>query len=108
MHGIITKQDLIDKGFSEKDLLTIDRLVARSTKKDETYASIIHELAKRFVRSLFCILIILLVLIFQLVKYGFENAVLYFIVFLFSVGVIYFLTPFKLALKSFVFLRKKE
>ncbi|EGT4333675.1 hypothetical protein DOX53_09075 [Cronobacter malonaticus] len=108
MQKNITREELTVKGFSEKDILIIDRLLKRSNKKDETYSSIIHELAKRLTRAVFCVLLVLFVLVFQLVKYGHENAISYVIVFLFTICVIYFLTPFKLSLKCFIFLLKNK
>lgn len=104
----ITEKDLREYGFTDKEIHRLDDILSRSARMNGSYNTLIDELGKRFIRSVFCFFLVFFAFVFQIFKYGSDGIWLFMIVSLFSIILIYYMTPLNLAWKVFLFSRKNR
>lgn len=104
----ITEKDLRGYGFTDKDIRMLDDILSRSARMNGSYKILMDELGKRFIRSAFCFSLVFFAFVFQVFKYGADGILFFMIVFLFSIALIYYMTPLNLAWKVFLFSRKNR
>ncbi|WP_067702721.1 hypothetical protein [Erwinia sp. ErVv1] len=100
--------DLKANGFTEKDITRLRAIVANVPTKDQTLASIVLDLSKRFWGGVIGMLLMVVIALFGRIYDTAENFFIYLLVICFGVTVIYIVTPIKLAWKAHRYIAKKK
>ncbi|WP_034913706.1 hypothetical protein [Erwinia sp. 9145] len=101
--------DLKANGFTDKDISRLRNIVESVPTKDQTFASIVLDLSKRFWGGVISLAIIAICFIFGLLHADEKSKVIsYFIGAIFGVTVVYIVTPMKLAWKAYRYMAKNK
>ena len=100
MTSQLTEKDLLDNGFSSKQLSRLKEVLRRDENADETLSTLVDDLSKRFYGGLICLMLILAPLIFLPVFYTPSMLVYYLPVAFFGVIAVWYLIPLGLSWKA--------
>lgn len=100
------EQRLFDNGFTAKDIGKLKSITKKDESKNDTLQSLVIELSKRFWGGVIVLVILMLIGLDGIINSDASNAVSYVIVLTFAFLVVYFVTPLRLAWKSYKFVRK--
>lgn len=96
----LTEKDLIDNGFSRKQLSRLKEVLSRNENAGETLSTLVDDLSKRFYGGVICLMLILAPLIFLPVFYTPSMLVYYLPVAVFGVIAVWYLIPLGLSWKA--------
>lgn len=96
----LTEKDLLDNGFSSKQLSRLKEVLSRDENADETLSILVDDLSKRFHGGMICLLLILIPLILLPVFYTYSLLLYYLPVAVFGVIAVWYLIPLGLSWKA--------
>ncbi len=99
------EQQLLQNGFSAKDIRKLNEILNRDEKKSDTLQSLIQELSKRFWAGIILMLFILSVFIYGIAEGHKESLISYAIVLISGATIVYFVIPMNLAWKAHRFVK---
>ncbi|WP_158150818.1 hypothetical protein [Pantoea ananatis] len=102
------EQKLLDNGFSAKNIGKLKSIINKDESKKDTLQSLVIDLSKRFWGGVISLVILALIGLNGIFNADSSNAIPYIIVLTFAFFVVYFVTPFNLAWKSYKFIRKNK
>lgn len=105
--GRITEQELFRHGFTEKDINKLKDALSRNKTGNDTYESLMSDLKGRFLKGVFCILLIILFFILFLYSYGTDDIIFFIVITIFSLFTVYISVPMNLAWKARRFISKR-
>lgn len=97
------ERDLLNNGFSQKDILAMRKHLG---EKGVTYLTLLAELNGRFLMSCFLIILIFIGLIYTISVEDRDGIIGYAIAMLVAAPIFYILTPLTLGFKAFMYRRK--
>ncbi|WP_266154078.1 hypothetical protein [Enterobacter sp. HSTU-ASh6] len=100
MTSQLTEKDLLDNGFSSKQLSRLKEVLSRDENADETLSILVDDLSKRFYGGMICLLLILVPLILLPVFYTYSLLLYYLPVAVFGVIAVWYLIPLGLSWKA--------
>ncbi|MFJ5376503.1 hypothetical protein ACIPSX_04005 [Pectobacterium sp. CHL-2024] len=103
------EKELLENGFTQNDINFMRKIISRGEDSEETLLMLTHTLKSRFHTG--CFLCVVLVTIFIAVLIIRDDIVVISIYFLFTlifVFIVYYLTPMKLAYKSYEIIKEKK
>lgn len=103
------EKELLENGFTQGDINFMRKIISRGEDSEETLLMLTHTLKSRFHTG--CFLCVVLITIFIAVLIIRDDIVVISIYFLFTlifVFIVYYLTPMKLAYKSYSYLKRKS
>ncbi|MCM7885619.1 hypothetical protein [Enterobacter sichuanensis] len=100
MTSQLTEKDLLDNGFSSKQLSRLKELLSRDENADETLSTLVDDLSKRFYGGMICLMLILVPLILLPVFYTYSLLLYYLPVAVFGVIAVWYLIPLGLSWKA--------
>ncbi|RUR93600.1 hypothetical protein [Pectobacterium polaris] len=105
------EKELLENGFTQNDIAKMRNLISRGGNSEETLSMLTHSLKKAFLNGFFILAIFIssfiINAIFNISNSGMEILV-HFILTVFFILPIYYLTPMKLAYKSHSYLKRKS
>ena len=96
----LTEKDLLDNGFSNKQLSRLKEILSSNENTGETLSTLIEELSKRFYGGIICLMLILAPLIFLPVFYTPSPLLYYLPVAIIGVIAVWYLIPLGLTWKA--------
>lgn len=99
------EQQLLQNGFSAKDIRKLNEILNRDEKKSDTLQSLIQELSKRFWAGIILMFFILSVFIYGIAEGHKESLISYAIVLISGAAIVYFVIPMNLAWKAHRFVK---
>lgn len=96
----LTEKDLLDNGFSCKQLSRLKEVLSRDENADETLSTLVDDLSKRFHGGMICLMLILVPLILLPVFYTYSLLLYYLPVAVFGVIAVWYLIPLGLSWKA--------
>lgn len=96
----LTEKDLLDNGFTSKQLSRLKEVLSREENADETLSTLVDDLSKRFYGGMICLLLILVPLILLPVFYTYSLLLYYLPVAVFGVIAVWYLIPLGLSWKA--------
>lgn len=96
----LTEKELLDKGFSDKNLSRLKEVLTRNQNAGETLSTLVDNLSKRFYGGVICLILILAPLIFLPVFYPPSLLLYYLPVAIFGVIAVWYLIPLSLSWKA--------
>ena len=96
----LTEKDLLDSGFTSKQLSRLKEVLSRDENADETLSILVDDLSKRFYGGMICLLLILVPLILLPVFYTYSLLLYYLPVAVFGVIAVWYLIPLGLSWKA--------
>lgn len=96
----LTEKDLLDNGFSSKQLSRLKEVLSRDENADETLSTLVDDLSKRFHGGMICLMLILVPLILLPVFYTYSLLLYYLPVAVFGVIAVWYLIPLGLSWKA--------
>jgi|GEM_PF-538129 len=96
----LTEKDLLDNGFSNKQLSRLKEVLSRNENAGETLSTLVDDLSKRFYGGVICLMLILAPLIFLPVFYTPSLLLYYLPVAVFGVIAVWYLIPLGLSWKA--------
>lgn len=102
------EKELLDNGFSYKDIGKLNSVLKNDESQKETIQSLVLDLSRRFWGGVIGIAILILLALYGIFKSGDADAISYIIVIGFAFLVIYFVTPLKLSWKAYRFIKKTD
>lgn len=100
MTSQLTEKDLLDNGFTNKQLSRLKEVLSRDENADETLSTLVDDLSKRFYGGMICLLLILVPLILLPVFYTYSLLLYYLPVAVFGVIAVWYLIPLGLSWKA--------
>ncbi|EPW3925378.1 hypothetical protein ACWKNT_004602 [Enterobacter sichuanensis] len=100
MTSQLTEKDLLDNGFSSKQLSRLKEVLSRDENADETLSTLVDDLSKRFYGGMICLMLILVPLILLPVFYTHSLLLYYLPVAVFGVIAVWYLIPLGLSWKA--------
>lgn len=100
MTSQLTEKDLLDNGFSSKQLSRLKEVLSRDENADETLSILVDDLSKRFHGGMICLMLILVPLILLPVFYTYSLLLYYLPVAVFGVIAVWYLIPLGLSWKA--------
>ena len=100
MTSQLTEKNLLDNGFSSKQLSRLKEVLSRDENADETLSILVDDLSKRFYGGMICLLLILVPLILLPVFYTYSLLLYYLPVAVFGVIAVWYLIPLGLSWKA--------
>lgn len=100
MTSQLTEKDLLDNGFSSKQLSRLKEVLSRGENAGETLSTIMDELSKRLYGGVVCLMLILAPLIFLPVFYTPSLLLYYLPVAAIGVIAVWYLIPLGLSWKA--------
>ncbi|MCX8301386.1 MULTISPECIES: hypothetical protein [Enterobacter] len=100
MTSELTEKDLLDNGFSNKQLSRLKEVLSSNENTGETLSTLIDELSKRFYGGIICLMLILAPLIFLPVFYTPSLLLYYLPVAIIGVIAVWYLIPLGLTWKA--------
>lgn len=100
MTSQLTEKDLLDNGFTNKQLSRLKEVLSRDENADETLSILVDDLSKRFYGGMICLLLILVPLILLPVFYTYSLLLYYLPVAVFGVIAVWYLIPLGLSWKA--------
>lgn len=100
MTSQLTEKDLLDNGFSSKQLSRLKEVLRRDENADETLSTLVNDLSKRFYGGMICLILILVPLILLPVFYTHSLLLYYLPVAVFGVIAVWYLIPLGLSWKA--------
>lgn len=97
----LTEKDLLDNGFSDRNLTRLKEVLTRSENANETLTSLVDDLSKRFYGGVICLVLIMAPLVFLPVFYPPSLLMYYLPVAVFGVIAVWFLIPLGLSWKAY-------
>lgn len=112
------EKELLENGFSQKDINFMREIISRGEDSEETLQNLTHTLRARFYNGYFlfivyCLLFIVIIFAFT-INFIFNTPVdsveffVYFFVMMLSLFLVYHIGPMKLAYKSYRLIKEKE
>ena len=105
MKNEINESQLREYGFTEKEISRLREILTRPESKNDSYATLLEDLSKRFLASI-AIFVFVLFLALLFVLAGRVNAIAFSLTFVFIFLVLYAVTPVPLAWKAYNALKK--
>ncbi|MBN3122243.1 hypothetical protein [Pectobacterium brasiliense] len=106
-----TEKELLENGFTQNDIAKMRDLISRGGNSEETLSMLTHSLKKAFFNGFFILAILIssfiINAIFNISNNGVE-ILIHFVLTLFFILPIYYLTPMNLAYKSYSYLKRKS
>lgn len=96
----LTEKDLLDSGFSNKQLSRLKEVLSRNENAGETLSTLVDDLSKRFYGGVICLILILSPLVFLPVFYRSSLLLYYLPVAVFGVIAVWYLIPLGLSWKA--------
>lgn len=96
----LTEKDLLDNGFTSKQLSRLKEVLSRDENADETLSTLVDDLSKRFYGGMICLMLILVPLILLPVFYTYSLLLYYLPVAVFGVIAVWYLIPLGLSWKA--------
>ena len=103
------EKELLENGFTQNDINFMRKIISRGEDSEETLLMLTHTLKSRFHTG--CFLCVVLITIFIAVLIIRDDIVVISIYFLFTlifIFIVYYLTPMKLAYKSYKIIKEKK
>ena len=100
------EQKLLQNGFSAKEIGKLKSIIQKDESKKDTLQSLVIDLSKRFWGGVIALIILMLIGLDGIFNAEASNAIPYIVVLTFAFLVVYFVTPMRLAWKSYKFVRK--
>ncbi|EMG7112078.1 hypothetical protein V5J96_004722 [Enterobacter cloacae] len=100
MASELTEKDLLNNGFSHKQLSRLKEVLSRDENASETLSTLVDDLSKRFYGGVICLILILAPLIFLPVFYTPSLLLYYLPVAVFGVIAVWYLIPLGLSWKA--------
>nr|DAQ93743.1 MAG TPA: hypothetical protein [Caudoviricetes sp.] len=100
MTSQLTEKNLLDNGFSSKQLSRLKEVLSRDENADETLSTLVDDLSKRFHGGMICLMLILVPLILLPVFYTYSLLLYYLPVAVFGVIAVWYLIPLGLSWKA--------
>lgn len=100
MTSQLTEKDLLDNGFSSKQLSRLKEVLSRDENADETLSTLVDDLSKRFYGGVICLMLILAPLILLPVFYTHSLLLYYLPVAFFGVIAVWYLIPLGFSWKA--------
>lgn len=100
MTSQLTEKDLLDNGFTSKQLSRLKEVLSRDENADETLSTLVDDLSKRFYGGMICLMLILVPLILLPVFYTYSLLLYYLPVAVFGVIAVWYLIPLGLSWKA--------
>ncbi|HFF3789166.1 hypothetical protein [Enterobacter mori] len=96
----LTEKDLLDNGFSSKQLSRLKEVLSRNENAGETLSTLVDDLSKRFYGGVICLMLILAPLIVLPIFYTPSLLIYYLPVAVFGVIAVWYLIPLGLSWKA--------
>ena len=100
MTSQLTEKNLLDNGFSSKQISRLKEVLSRDENADETLSTLVDDLSKRFHGGMICLMLILVPLILLPVFYTYSLLLYYLPVAVFGVIAVWYLIPLGLSWKA--------
>lgn len=103
------EKELLENGFSQSDINFMRKIISRGEDSEETLLMLTHTLKNRFHTG--CFLCVVLITIFIAILTIRDDIIVISVYFLFTlifVFLVYYLTPMKLAYKSYKIIKEKK
>lgn len=100
MERNITEKDLIDNGFTKKDISRLKEILSRQESTDESFTTLIKDLSKRFYAGVICLILLLTLFAFAFTFYPTSVILSYIPVVIIGVAIIYYVIPLNLSWKA--------
>ncbi|MCW1834614.1 hypothetical protein OLZ33_21860 [Pantoea ananatis] len=100
------EQDLRDNGFSIKDIDKLKSILKKDEKNKDTLQKLVSDLSKRFWGGMIAFFILALIGFDGIMNAEASNTIPYIVVLAFSFFIVYFVTPIRLAWKSYRFTKR--
>ncbi|CNI21293.1 membrane protein [Yersinia aldovae] len=103
------EKNLLNNGFTAKNIVHMRKIISRDDMKKETYSSLLKDLKRRFFAGCFICAILFTPLIFMMFNdYTSDEIFSYLIALAFGLYMTYYITPLNLAWKSYRYLSNNE
>jgi hypothetical protein len=96
----ITEKDLVDNGFSKKNISRLKEILSRQENTDESFTTLINDLSKRFYAGVICLILLFGLVAFALFFYPISVSLSYIPVVIIGVAIIYYVIPLNLSWKA--------
>ncbi|KFX00225.1 hypothetical protein JV33_09280 [Pectobacterium carotovorum subsp. carotovorum] len=104
-----TEKELLENGFTQGDVNFMRKIISRGENSEETLLMLTHTLKSRFHTGCFlCVVLITILITTLIIKYDIIVISVYFSFTLIFVFLVYYITPMKLAYKSYSYLKRKS
>ncbi|WP_052272113.1 hypothetical protein [Pantoea sp. CFSAN033090] len=100
------EKELFNNGFSAKEIGKLKSIIKKDESKKDTLQSLVIDLSKRFWGGVIALIVLMLIGLDGIFNADASNAIPYIVVLTFAFLVVYFVTPMRLAWKSYKFVRK--
>lgn len=100
MEKNITEKDLIDNGFTEKNISRLKEVLSRQENTDESFTTLIKDLSKRFYAGVICLILLLVLFAFAFAFYPASVILSYIPVVIIGVAIVYYVIPLNLSWKA--------
>ncbi|ULS50288.1 hypothetical protein GBN63_11150 [Pectobacterium carotovorum] len=102
------EKELLENGFTQGDVNFMRKIISRGENSEETLLMLTHTLKSRFHTGCFsCVVLITILITTLIIKYEIIVISVYFSFTLIFVFLVYYITPMKLAYKSYSYLKRK-
>lgn len=104
------EKELLENGFSQKDINFMRKIISRSGDNEETLESLTHTLKSRFYNGCFLFIIIISAFIIDFIfntPADLIESSVYLFFMIFSLFIVYYIGPMNLTYKSYSYLKRK-
>ncbi|KFF66245.1 hypothetical protein IV99_08450 [Pectobacterium brasiliense] len=108
MNNQETEKELLENGFTQDDINFMRKIISRGESSEETLLMLTHTLKSRFHTGCFlCTVLITILIATLIIRNNIIVISVYFSFTLIFVFLVYYITPMKLAYKSYSYLKRK-
>ncbi|AEG95190.1 hypothetical protein [Klebsiella aerogenes] len=101
----ITEKDLVDNGFSDKNISRLKEILSRQENSGESLTTLITDLRKRFYAGALCLALLFSLAIFALIFYPIAVGLSYIPAMIIGIAIIYYVIPLDLSWKAWRFVK---
>ncbi|AHK21544.1 membrane protein [Yersinia similis] len=101
------EKKLLDKGFTEKNIQHMRKIISRDKTHKETYQSLLGSLKKRFLAGCVIVLILFAFTVPELVNQERTDFISIYITLALALFIVYIMAPMNLAWKAYRYLKKE-
>ncbi|MBQ4789677.1 hypothetical protein [Pectobacterium versatile] len=105
------EKELLENGFSQKDINFMRKIISRGEDSEETLQNLTHTLRARFYNGFFLFIVITSVFTINFIFNTPDDLIeffVYFFVMMLSIFLVYHIGPMKLAYKSYRLIKSKK
>ncbi|SFT77726.1 hypothetical protein SAMN05192562_10237 [Kosakonia arachidis] len=96
----ITEKDLLDNGFTEKNISRLKEVLSRQENTDESFTTLIKDLSKRFYAGVICLILLFVLFAVAFIFYPAPVILSYIPVVIIGMAIVYYIIPLNLSWKA--------